>query len=87
MLHNFILSIAVYVQTKVWKAFTTTEAGPVAGLVPPCLLFALFSGWIPIGGVEARHVYLLAPAFKFHERERAQGGALSDIQAGAGGLT
>ena len=53
---------------------------------PPCLFFTLFSGWIPIWGMEARHVYLLALASKIHGGG-AQGGAPPAIQEDAGGLT
>ena len=53
---------------------------------PPCLLFTLISGWIPIWGVQACHVYLLAPASKIRKRG-SQGGAPSAIQEDAGGLT
>ena len=68
--------------------FQTIEEGPVTGKTDsPVSFLTLFSGWIPIWGVEARHVYLLALASKTHERERAQGGAPSAIQTGAGGLT
>ena len=86
MLHNFILSINLYVLKKGIKGlYNNRPLQPVTGLVSP--VSSLFSGCIPIWSGEARHVYLLAPAFKFHERERAQGGALSDIQMGAGGPT
>ena len=72
---------------KYKRPFWTIEEGPVTGLVSPMsLLFTLFSGWIPIWGVEARHVYLLAPASKIH-RGGAQGGAPPAIQEDAGGLT
>ena len=44
-----------------------------------------FSGWIPIWGVKAHHVYLLVLASR-PTREGAQGGAPSAIQVCASGL-
>ena len=79
--------ISMYNQ-KYKRLFRTIEDGLVIGKTgSPKSFLTLYSGWIPIWGVEARQVYLLALASKTHKRERAQGGAPSAIQTGAGGLT
>ena len=42
----------------------------------PCRSFLPFFGWIPIWGVEARHVYLLALAAKIHAKGSLRRGTL-----------
>ena len=72
---------------KYKRPLRTIEEEPVTGKTGFLhVFFTLFSGWIPIWGMEAHHAtylpWLLRPT-----REGAQGGAPSAIQAGAGGLT
>ena len=68
MLHNFVLSIDLYVKSKVYKAFLDNRgwASHWTGF-PQCLLYYIFRLNSHLG-MEARHVYLLAPASKIHER-------------------
>ena len=42
----------------------------------PMSFFSPLFGWIPIWGMEAHHVYLLAPASKIHERGSPRRGTL-----------
>ena len=66
---------------KVWchsqKALNkVTGASLTKAAWSPRVFFTLFSGWIPIWGVEARHVYLLALASKTHARGSPRRGTL-----------
>ena len=87
MLHNFVLSIDLYVTSKVYKAFPDNRGGPVTGLVSPVSSSLLsFLAEFPLGaGRLAMSTYL--PRLLRSMREGAQGGAPSAIQTGAGGLT
>ena len=86
MLYNFILSIDLYIQKNVYKAFTTIEEGPVTGLVSPVSSLLYLQAEFPSGvGRLAMSSYL--PWLLRSVREGAQGGALSDNQMGACGPT
>ena len=69
--------ISTYNQ-KYKKLSQTIKDGPVTGKTGfPRVVFSLFfSGWIPIWGVEAHHVYLLALASKTHARGSPRRGTL-----------
>ena len=68
--------ISTYNQ-KYKRPFQTNEDGPVIRKTgSPVSFLTLFSGWIPILGVEARHVYFLALASKTHERGSPRRGTL-----------
>ena len=90
MLHNFVLSIDLYVQPKVSKAFLDNEGGAShwKDWFPSCGLFSFssFLAEFPSGAwrltMSTYLPWLLRPT-----QEGAQGGASSAIQAGAGGLT
>ena len=75
-LHNFVLSIDLYVKSKVYKSFPDNRGWVSHWTGFPRVLFTLFSGWIPIWSGEAHHVYLLAPASKIHERGSPRWGTL-----------
>ena len=89
MLHNFVLSIDLYVKSRVYKAFP--NIGGVGShwkdWFPPCLLFLLyFLAEFPSGAWRlAMSIYL--PRLLRSMREGVQGGALSAIQMDPGGLT
>ena len=86
MLHNFVLSIDLYVTSKVYKAFPDNRRGPVTGLVSPMSSLLYFLAEFPSGAWRlAMYTYL--PWFLRSVREGAQGRAPSDIQMDAGGLT
>ena len=61
----------IYANLKIKKSDQFLER-----LIPLCRFFLAphFSGWIPIWSVGARHVYLLALAFKFHARRSPRRG-------------
>ena len=88
-LHNFVLSIDLYVKSRVYKAFP--NIGGVGShwkdWFPPCLLFLLyFLAEFPSGALGlAMSTYL--PRLLRSTREGAQGGAPPAIQEDAGGLT
>ena len=88
-LHNFVLSIDLYVKSRVYKAFLDNRGGAShwKDWFPPCLLFLLyFLAEFPSGAWRlAMSTYL--PWLLRSMREGAQGGALSAIQMNAGGLT
>ena len=68
--------ISMYNQ-KYKRPFWTIEDGPVTGKTGfPRVFFTLFSGWIPIWGMEALRVYLLALAFRIHARGSLRWGTL-----------
>ena len=75
-LHNFVLSIDLYVKSKVYKAFPNNRGWASHWTCFLCVFFTLFSGWIPIWGMEAHHVYLLALASKTHVTGRPRQGTL-----------
>ena len=82
MLHNFILSIDLYVQKK---AFTTIEEGPVTGLVSPVSSLLYFQAEFLSGAWRfAMSTYL--PWLLRSMREGAQGGAPPVIQEDTSGL-
>ena len=63
------------------------EMGSVSGKTDsPVSSFLSPSGWIPIWSVGARHVYLLALAFKFHARSSPRRGTFR-YSSGTGGPT
>ena len=88
MLHNFVLSIDLYVKSKVYKAFLDNRrwASHWKDWFPPCLFLLYFLAEFPSGmwrlAMSTYLSQLLRPM-----REGAQGGAPSDIQTGASGLT
>ena len=76
------IPLFLYVQLGVYKLILKNSfwsLAPIAGL-PHVVLFSPFSAEFPSG---ARR---LTVSTYLSVRERAQGGALSDIQTGAGGL-
>ena len=89
MLHNFVLSIDLYVKSRVYKAFPN-----IAGVgshwkdwFPPCLLFLLyFLAEFP-SGARRLAVSTYLPQLLRSMREGDQGGAPSAIQMGTSGLT
>ena len=89
MLHNFVLSIDLYVKSKVYKAFPDNRGWASHGKdwFPLCLLFLLyFLAEFPSGAWRlAMYTYL--PWLLRSMREGAQGGAPSAIQMGTSGLT
>ena len=87
MLHNFILSIDLYVQKKVKRPFWTIEEGQVTGLVSPvssCLtpFLAEFPSEVWRLTMSTYMLRLLRST-----KEGAQGGAPPAIQEDTGGLT
>ena len=88
-MHKFVLSIDLYVKSKVYKAFPYNRgwASHWKDWFPPCLLFLLyFQAEMPSRAWKlAMYTYL--PWLLRPMREGAQGGAPSAIQMGAGGLT
>ena len=74
--------ISMYNQ-KYKRPFRTIEEGPVTGKSGfPCVFFTLFSGWIPIWGVEAHHVYLLVLASKTDVRGSLPGASVRNSAHG-----
>ena len=66
----------ISIKSRVYKAFLDNGGWASHWTGFPHVFFTLFSGWIPIWGMEACHVYLLTPAFKFCERESPRWGTL-----------
>ena len=85
MLHNFILSIDLYVQKKVKRPFWTIEEGQVTGLVSPVSLLYFLAEFPYRAWRLAMSTYL--PRLLRSTQEGAQGGAPSVIQEDTGGLT
>ena len=86
MLHNFILSINLYVLKKGIKGlYNNRPLQPVTGLVSPVSSLLYFLAEFPSGAgrltTSTYLPWLLSPV-----REGAQGGAPSAIQMSAGGL-
>ena len=89
MLHNFVLSIDLYVKSKVCKAFPDKRgwASHWKDWFPPCLLFLLyFQAEFPSGAWRLA-MYTYMPQLLRPMIEGAQGGAPSTIQMGTSGLT
>ena len=86
MLHNFVLSIDLYVKSKVYKAFPDNRgwASHWTGSPMSSLLYfqSEFPSWAWRLTMSTYLPWLLRPT-----REGAQGGAPSTIQMGTGGLT
>ena len=86
-LHNFVLSIDLYVKSRVYKAFLDNRgwASRWAGF-PHVSSLLYFLAEFPSGAWRlAMSTYL--PWLLRSMREGAQGGALSAIQMNSGGLT
>ena len=88
MLHNFVLSIDLYVKSKVYKAFLDNRrwASHWKDWFPPCLFLLYFLAEFPSGMWRLAMSTYLSQLLRSIS-ERAQGRALSDIQTDAGGLT